>query len=252
MARKCQDAKKAIMARKNDFDNPAMRCGAVLQTWQFHVTHAQTTYVFPDGCRDVLITSKQGGHDRLIQVTALDTHAYAIACSPGDWFLGYRLHPAARFDEPGMLADLADVPHGDQVAVERVLAKHVWLDERLEEALTGIARSIRMTSAGRLLGVSTRTLQRLITGATGHPPAFWRALVRWRCAARAVMMECTAGVPLAEVAAQYGYADQAHMNREFKRWFAMTPGVFLSHHHSQEVMAQSGCEILSHAETSTR
>ncbi|MCV0349614.1 MAG: helix-turn-helix domain-containing protein [Nitratireductor sp.] len=66
---------------------------------------------------------------------------------------------------------------------------------------------------------SERTLQRRFKHLSLPTPAFWRQLGRARRAVQA--LPCR--VPLAEIAAHYGYSDQAHMTREFVRWFGWTP-----------------------------
>lgn len=55
--------------------------------------------------------------------------------------------------------------------------------------------------------------------ATGRAPSFWLRLARVRHTARAVLR----GDALADAAAGSGFAD-AHMTREFRRWFGVTPG----------------------------
>jgi len=72
-----------------------------------------------------------------------------------------------------------------------------------------------------MLGVSSRTLQRLICKETDRAPAYWILLARARRAARE-MVEPTS---LADIAETHGYADQSHMTREFKRWFDLSPSV---------------------------
>ena len=68
------------------------------------------------------------------------------------------------------------------------------------------------TAHGRL-GVSERSLERLLTQRTQRGPRFWRNLAR----------ALAGGKPLAQLAADHGYADQAHMARDLLRWFGATP-----------------------------
>ena len=69
------------------------------------------------------------------------------------------------------------------------------------------------------LGVSTRTLQRLVLSKTKRTPGYWLQLARIRKAARSLSQS----VCLVDVAENYGFSDQSHMNREFQRWFGLTP-----------------------------
>ena len=68
--------------------------------------------------------------------------------------------------------------------------------------------------------MSERTLRRRIKTATGASPRFWVGLHRVRLAGRALMFT---NDPIANVAFAAGYADQAHMTREMRRWFRVTP-----------------------------
>lgn len=54
----------------------------------------------------------------------------------------------------------------------------------------------------------------------GAPPVRLRQWGRLKAAAR----ELTAGAGLADAAAAAGYADQAHLTRQLKRWFGVSPG----------------------------
>lgn len=91
---------------------------------------------------------------------------------------------------------------------------------RVTEALHCLADTDRVSAAVRQLGVTERSLERLLASATGRTPGYWLALARLRRAAQAL----ADATPLAAVAADMGYADQAHMGREFRRWFGVSPG----------------------------
>ncbi|HHG89275.1 MAG TPA: AraC family transcriptional regulator [Devosia sp.] len=79
----------------------------------------------------------------------------------------------------------------------------------------------------RELGVSVRTLQRLVRGATRMPPLFWSRLARVRKSARAAVHP----VCLAQTACKFGFADQAHMSREFRHWLNISPSGLRSDRH---------------------
>ena len=86
-------------------------------------------------------------------------------------------------------------------------------------ALQALADERDLRRVQRQLGVSERSLQRLVSAATGRPPLYWKRLARLRRAARALGSES----PLTALAADHGFADQAHMNLEFQRWMGLTP-----------------------------
>lgn len=98
----------------------------------------------------------------------------------------------------------------------------VALDERVNEALQTLADERDLNRAQRQLGVSERSLQRLVSATTGRPPLYWKRLARLRRAARSLGSEAPLAA-LAALAADHGYADQAHMNLEFQRWLGLTP-----------------------------
>lgn len=90
----------------------------------------------------------------------------------------------------------------------------------LDEALSCIASGVtNVQQASNNLGVSVRTLQRLLKS-TGQPPLFWLRLARARNAARALFNNDSSD---ADIAHQFGFADQAHLSREIKYWFRLTP-----------------------------
>jgi AraC-like DNA-binding protein len=60
------------------------------------------------------------------------------------------------------------------------------------------------------IGWSIRTMQRQCAAIYGYGPAMLRRILRFRSAVRLLK----AGLPLVEVAARVGYADQPHLHRE--------------------------------------
>jgi len=71
-------------------------------------------------------------------------------------------------------------------------------------------------------GMSRFRLIRAFRATYGLPPHAWQMQMRL---ARAKEM-IRAGLPLAEVAAAAGFADQAHMTRQFVRFLGHTPGCY--------------------------
>ncbi|HZD73129.1 MAG TPA: AraC family transcriptional regulator [Actinomycetota bacterium] len=72
----------------------------------------------------------------------------------------------------------------------------------------------------RLTGVDRFTLARHFRRAFGTSPDRYRTLRRLALARAAIER----GLPLAQAAAQAGFADQSHMTRQFKRTYGLTPG----------------------------
>jgi AraC-like DNA-binding protein len=72
-------------------------------------------------------------------------------------------------------------------------------------------------------GLSTRTLRRRTRTATGLPPKRLLSMERFRRAVYEVPLGAGA---LSGVAGELGFADQAHLTREFQRHAGLTPGAF--------------------------
>lgn len=204
----------------------------ILQHWSFTVVDALAdAIVVPDGCRDLIIQVQPNGCRQHI-VSNLDTRAYQVDTTVNMQFIGYRFQPAAIVDTKKLLHATMCINYLDPASVLAVVADCVQMNWRLDEVLKSLSEKQTVALASRSIGVSERTVERLVKTSTGYPPAFWKALARLRKAAKAIV--CTANTPfdekvsLVEIAIQNGYADQAHMNREFKRWFGVTPHSFRS------------------------
>jgi AraC-like DNA-binding protein len=195
----------------------------LLQAWTHAPTAESVATVLPDGCRD-LICLERDGHPTRWFVSALADTADHVHCRPGERYRGYRLQPAALFDPITLVRAAAGLRDGNDDAVLSLLADVVSVDANLAEMLDGLSRAAGVAVACRDLGVSERLLERLVKAGTGRTPGFWRGLARVRRAAAAL----SDPEPLAAIAADHGYADQAHMSRDFRKWFATTPTGFRS------------------------
>ncbi|MDY0816473.1 AraC family transcriptional regulator [Kitasatospora purpeofusca] len=153
--------------------------------------------------------------------------------SGGKWGEGRR----ARVRGPAEVAALLDA-----FVASRVPG---WTPDRVVEravAALGRPKGVRLADLAAELGLSERQLRRRVTDAVGYGPKTLHAVLRFRRAvARARPCDhggggggCGGGrgdggaVPgLAEVAALAGYADQAHLTREVRRWSGVSPTVLL-------------------------
>lgn len=138
-------------------------------------------------------------------------------------------------DAAELRAAIADVMPGGAAAAAGVLER--WLTVRVGER-TGEARLanamadllmtdpaiLRVEDAAARLGVSVRTLQRLAHRTVGLPPA---AMIRRRRLQEAAQrVRDDPGVRLAEVAAELGYSDQAHLAADFRTVLGITAGSY--------------------------
>lgn len=115
-------------------------------------------------------------------------------------------------DETGRLVPLR---RDDRVVARPVRLARTMAADRLDEALD-------LAELGRRTGASPFHLHRLYRKTWGLTPAEHRLEARLRSARRLILD----GVPLAEVAAALGFADQSHLSRAFRRLMGVPPGLW--------------------------
>jgi AraC-like DNA-binding protein len=80
---------------------------------------------------------------------------------------------------------------------------------------------LQLADIAARLNVSERTVTRLARRFVGVTPA---AMIRRRRLQEAAeQLRADPGIPLAEVAARHGYADQSHLSRDFRAVLGFTP-----------------------------
>ncbi|MBY9065845.1 AraC family transcriptional regulator [Hyphomonas sp. WL0036] len=183
--------------------------------WTYTAEAEEVSVVLPDGCVDLVVLSCGSRGREVLHVTDWDFAPRLVRLDAGTCLTGYRL-------QPGTTLDLAEIEiAGRDVSTLETeiddLARHDQEVSEIIDALCLTGNSVHRVA--RLQGVSERTLQRRFRDLSLPIPAFWRQLGRARQAVQALPSR----VPLAEIAAHYGYSDQAHMTREFVRWFGRTP-----------------------------
>lgn len=169
------------------------------------------------------------------------------------WAVGALLRPAAvpffagnpgglrdcraPVDAPELVAAVARAMEGKDPEKRRAGAAAVfagWLADRIPEvsreallanamaeAIDGNPDLVRIEDVAGLLAVSTRTLQRMAAKYVGVSPA---ALIRRRRLQEAADRARThPELELAAIAAEFGYADQAHLAGDFQRFLGFTP-----------------------------
>ncbi|MFI6597864.1 AraC family transcriptional regulator [Nonomuraea sp. NPDC050536] len=92
----------------------------------------------------------------------------------------------------------------------RELIHDRFLDDLAPEELAAVA------------GTSRFAVYRAFRARYGMPPSDYQRQLRLRVARRLI----AAGVPLGQVAAETGFADQSHLTRWFTRYFGLTPGTY--------------------------
>lgn len=113
-------------------------------------------------------------------------------------------------------------------ALDRVLVEHLLLALSADETVVTLVDRLNQSETptlvsqiARELGLSSRQLQRRFVAAVGVPPKHFVRVLRF-----ARVWQLATMSPLetwAELAAAHGYADQAHMVREFRAFGAEPP-----------------------------
>lgn len=112
------------------------------------------------------------------------------------------------------------------------------LSPSIREALRLISTNkgrISVSQVASAIGVSERTLRRGVTTAVGLPPKVLARILRFQNAVSLLRLAPKVQTPkeppssdLCRIALECGYADQAHMGREFQQLAGLTPSAFIS------------------------
>jgi AraC-like DNA-binding protein len=208
---------------------------------------ATSTLILPDGCVDLIWRS-----GRLI-VAGLDSTARRSPVQAGTSIVGVRLRP-------GMAGAVFGIPASElldtQMPLEQLLGSRASkLSERLAGAkerdaqhllLEGIVASAiadaspdplvlaatrrlgfpgsRVDELADALGLSERQLRRRFHQAVGYGPKTLDRVLRFRRLVSQARAVSNGELDLARLAADLGYADQAHMTRDSVRLTGMPPG----------------------------
>jgi AraC-like DNA-binding protein len=176
-------------------------------------------------------------------------------CTRGVWLMLNPLGTRALLGLPasvlaGEIVDLADVVPQMADLPERLTACRSWPQRRalvesflldglarhseganhreLRATLAALAGTGRVQEAARLLGCSRRHLSSMVRTEFGVTPKEYQRLIRFDNARGRVMADAHAGkVGLAAVAAASGFADQAHLTREWRAMTGNTPTEWL-------------------------
>jgi AraC-like DNA-binding protein len=206
---------------------------------------SDSVLVLPDGCVDLI------WRDGELVLAGLDQTARPSPVTAGERILGLRLRPGVAGSVLGMPAsEVLDV----HIRLEELLGRAAGeLAERLgesegdEEAFGVLERAIgariaespdplvlaatrrlgfpgsRVDQLAESLGISDRQLRRRFHRAVGYGPKTLDRVLRFRRLVAQAGAVAAGESDLARVAADLGYADQAHMNRDCLRLSGLTP-----------------------------
>jgi AraC-like DNA-binding protein len=210
-------------------------------TWEQAAPVGAAQRVVPDGCVDLIWSGER------LTIAGPDTQPRIEALAPGSRLVGARLRPGAAGAALGLpVSELRDLsPDAAEVlgrdAAAALLDKlqaasdpHVLLlravelrgvrdvDPLVSAAVMALGRPrARVSAVADELGVSTRQLQRRVSDAVGYGPKMLARVLRFR------RLQTLPAAPLAELALDAGYADQAHMTAEVTRLAGVPPVRFL-------------------------
>ncbi|WDD98282.1 helix-turn-helix domain-containing protein [Thalassomonas actiniarum] len=191
---------------------------SLVSKWSANFDLGMSTIVIPDGCRD-LIVKTVGNEKPDWFVSPLFDRAELVLAEDICSYVGFRLSPGIGIKERELLTYI-EIKQLEANEVKDIISDFIKVEHSVQEALEGLASELgTVKQISAQLGVSIRTLQRLIFNKTNRTPGYWLQLARIRKAARSLSRD----VNLADVAENYGFSDQSHMNREFQRWFRLTP-----------------------------
>lgn len=189
----------------------------------------------PDGCRDVIGCLPDSGAPNW-RLSPLYDSAVSVQLKAGEVLLGFRLLPGAVIDERALFQRLANLPP-DEDHICEAISENARTDPFVADALEGLSEiGASVAGVAKRMGVSRRMVERRLCSATDRPPTYWLQLARIRRAARQLSL----GRSLSDLAIEAGFSDQSHMNREFRRWFGITPTQFRASEHYRAVIMASG------------
>ena len=222
--------------------------------WTYIGTESVDHLVLPDGRCDVILRFETDGQRTLgdisIQIAGPATIYHNVSMKRGIAYIGARLRPGLASAMLGLdlstltnqglsgqtvmrvVPDLAALCRPCNQIAHLVDRMSDWVDER-SKAVSAPARLLEMIDTIHVCGgrlsvcnlantqsVAIRTLRRDFKAGTGISPKQYSDIVRFH---RALRLLCNDHLDAASVAAEAGYADQAHMTRNFRKFGGFTP-----------------------------
>jgi AraC-like DNA-binding protein len=219
---------------------------AVACTWQGRPGWApRTLRVLPDGCVDLVWDGER------LSVVGASTVAVRQSLDGRGGNVGLRLRPggagailawpARELPAEGLAvealwgaaarsveAELAGAPNGERAVLERLVARRLDAGLRPDPLVVAAARCLRAPDAtvaavAAATGLSARELRRRFGDHVGYGPKALQRILRFHAFVRRVRTRAASGDGLARIAADLGYADQAHLTRECRAISGSTP-----------------------------
>ena len=207
---------------------------------------ADSTLILPDGCMDLIWRNGK------LVVAGVDRQAWRSPISAGEEIVGIRLRPGvagAVFGMPASelldarvhLEDLVgeEAPrlaerldgarsHDERHLLLETLVASAIADRAPDSLVLAATRRLgfpgsRVNELAEALGISERQLRRRFHDSVGYGPKTLDRILRFRRLVDQARAVSDGEVDLARLAAELGYADQAHMARDCVRLTGMPP-----------------------------
>ncbi len=237
---------RALPAGYTEWPAPAALRDAVACLWAQVTSDADRSgLVLPDGCTDLIWEQGRGAF-----VAGPDTGPVPTTMTAGTVMLGIRFRPSAGGSAFGIplselrdqRVDLADLRPGDARRLSATLDPDPAAARALDVTAALVADGapdLAVTQAARLLrdpqaraedvaadiGLSLRQLRRRCHAAVGYGPKTLQRVLRFRRFVSRIdaSPDGPDRLDLAAIAAEAGYADQAHLTRECGKLSGLTP-----------------------------
>lgn len=194
----------------------------IIDKWQAKTSSETVVTVLPDGCRDVIFKSFSDGSNSCFVSPYFHT-SKAITLLSQSHTRGFRLAPGTVINEIALFENLQNIDFDESITVELINAFSATCGNTRETLKCIEQNPTSVNHNAKKLGISTRTLQRLLQKKTGLSPHYWVRLCRIRKAGKLM----TTNLPLAEIAFSVGFSDQSHMTRECVHWFGVSPKILM-------------------------
>ncbi|MCM0148737.1 AraC family transcriptional regulator [Photobacterium galatheae] len=187
-----------------------------------------------------------GGHWHPAGVVLLPVskEAQQVTMPPGTVMAGIRFHPAMgyrllgqRFENPVAMTNIPDDFHALQSLQQqlqacthhaaRIATMYRWFKQTFElanashQTMLDIIGAVQLGGANPSLPVGTRQIERQFQKWMGITPKHYQRILRVKDSLAHI--RTSPDISLADLAVEHGFADQAHMTREFSKIAKITP-----------------------------